>query len=273
MCVATGPGTIGRLVYYFDTKQKTDRARLEAQGALWDPFTFRTLDEAGVSEGWRCLEVGAGTGSVAGWLRDRVGTRGHVVATDIETRWLEPLAGPNLEVRRHDVTADPLEPSAYDLIHLRLVLMHLPERDAVIAKLVAALRPGGRLVVHDYDVHTAAIAHPPDAIWTKVSHACFDVLRSAGADVAFGRTVATALERSGLTNVRAEGLVLPRPAPELAGVLLPILERMRHALLAGGDVSEAELEHAIAQLGDGSALSIYSPILVSARGQRTGRTT
>ena len=84
-----GGCTIG-LVYYFDTAQEIDRARLEAQSALWDPFTFRMLDDTGVGEGWRCLDVGAGTGSVAAWLRDRVGDAGHVVATDIETRWLEP---------------------------------------------------------------------------------------------------------------------------------------------------------------------------------------
>ena len=228
------------------------------------------LDETGVGEGWRCLEVGAGTGSVAAWLHDRVGERGHVVATDIETRWLEPLAGPNLELRRHDVTVDPIEPSAYDLIHLRLVLMHLPERDAVIARLAAALRPGGWLVVHDYDVHTSAVAHPADATWTKVCHACFDILRSAGADVGYGRTIATALELVGLADVSAEGLVLQRPAPQLAPVLVPILVRMRDEMLAAGDVSEAEFEHMIARFGDQSPLSTYSPILVSARGRRRG---
>jgi SAM-dependent methyltransferase len=257
-----------RLVYYFDTAENAENARLEAQSALWDPFTFRMLDEAGVSEGWRCLEVGAGTGSVAAWLHERVGESGHVVATDIETRWLEPLASTNLEVRRHDVTVDPIEPSAYDLVHLRLVLMHLPERDAVMASLATALRPGGWLVVHDYDAHTSAIAHPPDATWTKVTNACFAILRSSGADVAYGRTAATALRFAGLADVSAEGIVLPRPAHELAAVLVPILDRMRDALLASGNVSEAEFEYVIARFGDHSRLVTYSPILVSARGRR-----
>lgn len=73
--------------YFFDTAEQVERHRLEAQTALWDPFTFRILDGVGVAEGWRCLEIGAGTGSVASWLCERVGGSGHVVATDVETRW------------------------------------------------------------------------------------------------------------------------------------------------------------------------------------------
>ena len=66
----------------------------------------------GVGPGWRCLEVGAGAGSIAGWLADRVGPSGQVIATDLDTRFLEQQARPNLEVRRHDVVRDPLETDA-----------------------------------------------------------------------------------------------------------------------------------------------------------------
>jgi SAM-dependent methyltransferase len=113
--------------YVFDTGDPADMRRLEAQTAVWDPFTLRKLGEIGVAGGWSCLEVGAGTGSVARWLAERVGGTGRVVVTDVETRWLDDLAAaPHVEVRRHDVTADPLEDVGYDLIHARLVLMHLP---------------------------------------------------------------------------------------------------------------------------------------------------
>ena len=89
--------------YVFDTAADAERRRLEAQTELWDPFTFRVLSTTGVTAGWRRLEIGAGTGSVAAWLVDRVGPAGLVVATDVETRWLEPLASPNLVVRHHNV--------------------------------------------------------------------------------------------------------------------------------------------------------------------------
>jgi hypothetical protein len=97
---------MGEGCYVLDNAAEA-RARFEALPRIYDPGTFRHLAALGVGEGWRCLEVGAGGGSVARWLADRVGPVGHVLATDIDTRFLDALAGPTLEVRRHDVTAHP----------------------------------------------------------------------------------------------------------------------------------------------------------------------
>lgn len=141
---------------------------LDAHRELWDAFTFRRLAGVGVGPGWRCLEIGAGTGSVAAWLAERVGPTGMVVATDVETRWLEALATSNLEVRHHNVADDPVD-HGYDLIHLRLVLEHLPGRAGVVAKLAAALRPGGHLVVEDYDVRTMQLGLGVDDTWIAVN--------------------------------------------------------------------------------------------------------
>ena len=44
-----------------------------------------------VFEGARCLEVGAGSGSMALWMAARVGETGHVLATDINPRFVEAL--------------------------------------------------------------------------------------------------------------------------------------------------------------------------------------
>ena len=47
------------------------------------------LHRLGLGPGWRCLEVGAGSGSVARWLAAKVGPEGSVLATDIDTRWVD----------------------------------------------------------------------------------------------------------------------------------------------------------------------------------------
>src|SRR5918911_3842606 len=137
--------------YVFDQAWQREATRLGSLQALLAPATQRHLAARGVGPGWRCLEVGAGAGSIACWLADRVGPGGHVVATDLDTRFLERHARPNLDVRRHDVVHDPLETDAYDLVHARALLEHLPERDQVLPRLIAALRPGGWLVVEDID--------------------------------------------------------------------------------------------------------------------------
>ena len=100
-----------------------------------DPATIEYLGRIGVGPSWRCLEVGAGCGSIARWLSDRVGTGGHVVATDIHLSFLSVPESPQLEVRRHDITSDELETGAFDLVHARNLLTHVPRRVSALKKL------------------------------------------------------------------------------------------------------------------------------------------
>src|SRR5688572_26889615 len=92
---------------------------------LFDPSTQHRLEGAGVAPGWRALEVGAGRGSIAAWLAERVGPEGRVVATDIDTSLLEALDEPRVEVLHHDVLADDFPADSFDLVHCRALLIHL----------------------------------------------------------------------------------------------------------------------------------------------------
>ncbi len=121
--------------------------RIHAAEDLLDEGTKRLIERGGIAEGAICLEAGAGGGSIAQWLCGVVGTAGRVVATDLDVRALEQLKEANLEIRQHDIVKEELEESYFDLIHARLFLEHLPEREAVLAKLVGVLRPGGWLVL------------------------------------------------------------------------------------------------------------------------------
>ena len=68
--------------YLFTHEDEAERQRLAAIEAGLDPFTTECLEGIGVGPGWHCLEIGAGAGSIAAWLRHRVGRDGRVVATD-----------------------------------------------------------------------------------------------------------------------------------------------------------------------------------------------
>jgi SAM-dependent methyltransferase len=255
--------------YSFDTADLAERDRLAFQGARWDPCTLQGFDAIGVTAGWHCLEVGAGTGTVASWLVDRVGPSGHVVATDIEPRWLDDLTAPTLEVRRHDVERDDLERDAYDLVHARLVLEHLPQRHAVLDRLVAALRPGGWLMVEDYDTTTMTIAHPHSDIWSKTVRAVIDVMEARGADLGWGRRLPAALRDRPLADVAAECTVLVLPSDQYAAMFGAGMEALRAPVLASGAVTSDEFDAAVSALApDAPRFSCYSPIFVSARGRR-----
>jgi len=108
--------------YFAADREATDElSRLRLLEEINDPYTFRHLDAIGFAEGWHCLEVGAGAGSVVRWLSERTGPTGKVVAADLDPRFLGDISAGNVEVRRCDITKDPIEPSSYDLVHSRAV--------------------------------------------------------------------------------------------------------------------------------------------------------
>jgi SAM-dependent methyltransferase len=177
-----------------------DNAAAHAGGRFRALSEIRHLGDRGIQEGWRCLEVGGGGGSIARWLSEQVGPTGHVLVTDIDTRFLETLNVPNIEVRRHNIASDPLPEGAFDLVHASLVLIHLPELERVLARLVGVLKPEGWLVDEEFD----ALSMPADPgvnpreVFLKTRAAMERLLTGRGADPCFGRTLFTRLGATGL---------------------------------------------------------------------------
>ena len=93
-----------------ETDVEIENARLRNLQQASDSSTISHLDAIGVGPGWRCLEVGAGAGSIARWLRTRVGPTGSVLATDINVDRLGNLPG-NVEVRQHEHQTRGIEAS------------------------------------------------------------------------------------------------------------------------------------------------------------------
>src|SRR5215472_2004373 len=153
-----GPG------YRLDAKGRQDAEddRLNLLERIFDPISRRR--RAMVRPGWRCLEVGAGRGSMAVWLAQQVGETGQVVATDIDISYLSRLQLPNLEVRQHNILDDPLEPlgpGSFDMVCSRLMLFWLAGRqELALRRMVECLRPGGWLVDEDGDWGTVAVVAP-----------------------------------------------------------------------------------------------------------------
>ncbi len=129
-----------------------EAARLGTLQSLHDGSTIRHLERLGVGPGWRCAELGAGAGSVAQWLADRVGESGAVTAIDRDTSLLKELGTrPNVTVVEDDLMTMPFGSSCFDLVHSRSVLMHLADPDAVVERLVPALAPGGVVYFEEAD--------------------------------------------------------------------------------------------------------------------------
>jgi SAM-dependent methyltransferase len=180
--------------YLLENRRPEAGERFAALAALFDPWTFRHLDDLGLGEGWRCWEVGAGGFSVPRGLAERVGTSGRVLATDIDVAWMVPAAGDALEVRRHDVIRDPPPSETFDLIHARLVLVHLEDRVAALQVMIDAMRPGGWLVLEDADPSLQPLACPDERgsaeeLANRLRTRIRTLMVERGADLAYGRTL------------------------------------------------------------------------------------
>ncbi len=145
--------------------EHSERERLALGERLHDPVSQAHLERLGVVRGWRCLDVGAGAGSLVRWLAGRVLPDGEVLATDLDTRLLEPLAACGVRVARADITSGPPAEARFDLVHARLLLIHLPDRASAVIQMAAAARPGGWVMTGDIDF-TSLVALDP---WPRMA--------------------------------------------------------------------------------------------------------
>lgn len=150
--------------YVFRNSDPDSVDRHSHLASILDELTVPRLSGLGDLTGRRCLEIGAGGGSVARWLARRTGPTGLVLATDVDPRHLPPDAG--YQVLQHNIATEPVPDGGWDLIHARAVLMHVPERRQVLVRLAAALAPGGALVVEDMETsfRKLVLAAPSDEV-------------------------------------------------------------------------------------------------------------
>ena len=186
--------------YVLDNAAPQTPARFSALAELYDATTIRHLQRIGVEYGWQCWEIGAGPGSIAQWLCGQVGPSGSVLATDIDTRFLDRGGQPNLTICRHDIVLDPLPDNTFDVVHARLVLVHLPEREQALDRMITALKPGGWLLAEEFD-SVSQLPAPDRYPWEvalKSTAALRTVMIDRGVNLGFGRTLAGHLRARGM---------------------------------------------------------------------------
>jgi SAM-dependent methyltransferase len=256
--------------YVFDNAAVQAGARFSALAEIFDPGTIRHLNERGVGRGWHCLEVGGGSGSVARWLSEQVGSIGSVLVTDIDTRFLETMTLPNVEVRRHNIVTDSLPESAFDLVHSRLVLLHLPEREKALRRMIAALKPGGWLVDEDFD-SASLLADPvanPVEVLPKTQLAMMRLVEDRGVERRWGRLLLGRLRAHGLVATGAEARMFMWQSESSGTSLMRAnFQQLRADMIKAGYITEDEFKQDLAHLEESDFLTL-SPIMWTAWGRR-----
>lgn len=195
--------------YPYQGSDEQEYLRLLSLQKAYDGETIRQLEALGVARGWSCLEVGAGAGSIAAWMMNRVGENGRCVATDINIDFLQALNDIRLEIWRHDIASDSLPEDTFDLIHARFLLDVLPNRDIGIARMLDALKPGGWIMLEEFDALTSvgySTCETDDiSAFAKVQVALDQLWKQQGFDGEYGRKVAGEFHRLGLTEIGSVG--------------------------------------------------------------------
>ena len=243
-------------------------ARFDGLAATFDPLTIGHLEPL-VRPGARCLEVGAGSGSVARWMAGAAGPTGRVLATDLDVRWISASDAP-FEVQQHDLANDPIPDGPWDVIHERLVLMHVPARLEVLDRLTAALAPGGWLVLEDFDtaeVRTTDRRSPDHELIARVAVAFNELIRSRGAATSFAADARRHLAERGLVDLDSSGYVAFAAGGSGFARVIAANTRQVHAGLVAGGLAEEELGRFLTALDDPTNV-IGSPVLITTRGRR-----
>ena len=144
---------------YLLANQPSELERLQLQSRVWEPTGRQLLSKVGDGSGLRTLDAGCGA---MGWLRllsEWVGPSGQVVGADIDKSLLDAARSfleaeeiSNVELVVDDLFESKLEPQSFDLVHARYLIAPLGRGHEQVASHRRLVRPGGSLVLEEWDL-------------------------------------------------------------------------------------------------------------------------
>jgi 2-polyprenyl-3-methyl-5-hydroxy-6-metoxy-1,4-benzoquinol methylase len=256
--------------------------RLRAQARVWEEATGRLLDHVGLAPGASCLDAGCGPGETMRLMAQRVGPAGYVRGVDVDAR-LGAQALTMLRSAGHlqctFEAADVEEPceipgAPFDLVYARLLLFHVTDPAAVLARLWTWVAPGGHLVVQDYDLRTSSVT-PPLAAVDEFNRLALGAMAAAGRDIHVGHRLPLLFSQAGLgvpdgTDVAGRLEPLATAGAMLASVVRSVLP----TALALGLTTPDDVQHWFDALAADAAAhgdhQVLWPLLIGAWKRKPG---
>jgi len=236
---------------------------------LLDPMHRRYLQSLDVvKSGARTLEVGCGNGSISAWLARQVAPDGRAIAVDLDLSLVD-VHLPNLELRKADIMAGPVEPAGFDLVTARAVLHHVADAEKAITNLAASLRPGGAILLIEPDFLPVTIAEPPEvhAFWSG----WLAWSRDQGIDYQIGRTLAPRLAALDLERIVGTAETAIYNGTSLwADYWTQTIKELREDFMISGKLSNALVDTFLGYCAD-SAWWTQTIAFTAVRGYAPGR--
>jgi SAM-dependent methyltransferase len=231
--------------YALDNSWDWAKRRLSLLEQCLDPITKRRMTMLGIHEGDRCLEVGAGGGSIATWLCDQVGWTGRVIATDINIQLLQDIKLSNFSAIKHDITVDSPPGVGFDFVHARWLLHHLPEPVLAIRRMIDILRPGGWLLLEEPDFFPVLTS--TSQLYIDFIIAFTDnVVRASGRDAFWARALPGLVAGMGLRQIGGEGdFPVLRAGSPIAEFYSLSAQQIRKRIIGSGALSAGRFDEAL----------------------------
>jgi ubiquinone/menaquinone biosynthesis C-methylase UbiE len=263
---------------YFLGHTSAEQERLQQQAAELAGESAWLFDQIGLSPGSRAVEIGCGPQGCLKLLSERVGPEGSVVGVELSDDavtlarcFLADRGIGNVELRQADARATGLPRQSFDLATARLVLVNVPEPEEIVAEMVALVRPGGIVALHEAD-WVAHVCDPPLPAWNRLMRALEAYAEANGIDMFIGRRVVRMLETAGLLDIRTNPLIhLYGPGHSRRPIFLQFVQNLRDRISAAGVISEVELGDCIAALErhlDDPTTLVLSHVFIQAWGRK-----
>jgi SAM-dependent methyltransferase len=235
----------------------TERARLVAQAALFDDEARWLLDRLDLTPGGHAIDVACGPIGILPLLAERVGPTGEVVGLDRSPEMLRHAADlvrerslTNVRLVAGDATATGLERDAFDLAHVRLLLVNVPNPPEVLSEVVALVRPGGTVAVQEVDWMSWQ-CHPNHPAWGRLRDLLTILWRSQALDPCIGRRLPSLLRDAGLHDVRAAAHAgIDGPTEPYQRLLLTFVGHFAERIVAEGIATQGEIDALSAELAE-----------------------
>lgn len=232
---------------YVLSRGSDEYERLRRQAQIWEEATRRVLDRIDITRGMRCLDVGCGPGETMRLLGERVGVDGEVVGVDSDGRLgaetlenLQRIGSTNFRFIEADVMSAGVDFSAqFDVVFVRMLLIHMPDPQAVVQRIVDWTRPGGYVVLQDYDLSVIKV-FPTLETWPDFMNVLLGAFSGRGRDPALGFKLPTLLKNAGIREPIATDVTGKLTSlREASGMLFSVFQSLLPQAFQMGLITEA----------------------------------
>jgi ubiquinone/menaquinone biosynthesis C-methylase UbiE len=233
---------------------KPGRDRLRILNRALRPTTLAFFERAGLGLGQRGLDLGCGGGALSRDMAFVVGREGRVTGLDMDAeniaharREAEALGWPQLCFQVADILEWEGASGRYNFVYARFLLTHLPDPAALLRRVYAWLKPGGRILLEDIDF-TGHFCYPVCKAFDDYVAWYTAVVELMGADPNIGPRLPLLVQKAGFRRMQFTVVQPVFQSGEGKQMSSLTLENIKESLIRNQLASNKEIDTSLTEL-------------------------